>query len=152
MDLDALGFETAEGAKLAWTHQNYGAYVVDNSEDDGTHDIHSLNVEARAFAEFPGLETSRRLRVRAGSGEDLHPPRPGGEQRAAFEAGRRRSAQCRQGSFAAGRGGSAHAPPRAAPAFTVICRTNALVSRAAGCGWSAERKETVRVRRSRCVE
>lgn len=58
VDLDALGFETAEGAKLAWTHQNYGAYVVDNSEDDGTHDIHSLNVEARAFAEFPGLETS----------------------------------------------------------------------------------------------
>lgn len=58
VDLGALGFETPEGAKLAWTHQNYGAYVVDSSEDDGRHDIHLLNVEARAVAEFPEFETT----------------------------------------------------------------------------------------------
>ena len=58
VDLDALGFETPEGAKLAWTHKNYGAYVVDSSEDDGRHDIHLLNVEARALEEFPGFETA----------------------------------------------------------------------------------------------
>lgn len=58
VDLDALQFETPQGAKLAWTHQNHGAYVVDNSEDDGDHDIQLLNVEAGVVDEFPQLETS----------------------------------------------------------------------------------------------
>lgn len=50
--LDALRLETQIGAKLAWTHQNYGAYVVDNSGDDGSYDVHRLNVEERALPEL----------------------------------------------------------------------------------------------------
>jgi len=36
VDLDALGLETEPARKLAWTWQNYGAYIVDNAGlDDG---------------------------------------------------------------------------------------------------------------------
>lgn len=57
VDLSTLKFETAAGAKLAWTHQNYGAYVVDDSYDKGAWDVHRLNVEARAVKQFPALDT-----------------------------------------------------------------------------------------------
>jgi hypothetical protein len=30
VDIDALGLETTPGWQLAWTFQNYGAYIVDN--------------------------------------------------------------------------------------------------------------------------
>ena len=52
-----LHFETRAGAKLAWTHQNYGAYVVDDSLDPGDWDVHRLNVEAGVLRELPALDT-----------------------------------------------------------------------------------------------
>lgn len=57
VDLDALGLETAAGKKLAWTHQNYGAYVVDDSQDPGAWDVHRINVEAAVLDEYPALDT-----------------------------------------------------------------------------------------------
>lgn len=56
VDLSSLQFETKQGAKLAWTHQNYGAYVVDTSGDDGNYDVHLLNVEEAALPEYPANE------------------------------------------------------------------------------------------------
>lgn len=52
VDLGSLGFETGPGAKLAWTYQNYGAYVVDDSVDPGAFDLHRLNVEEAALSEY----------------------------------------------------------------------------------------------------
>lgn len=57
VNLGALGFETLQGAKLAWTHQNYGAYVVDDSYDPGDFDVHRLNVESGVLTEFPAIDT-----------------------------------------------------------------------------------------------
>lgn len=45
-DLAALGFETTYGAKLAWTCQNYGGYVTDNTgEVAGSWHIWQINSE-----------------------------------------------------------------------------------------------------------
>lgn len=61
VDLTALKFETREGAKLAWTYQNYGAYVVDNAGDTGSYDVHRLNIEAGVEKESPVLETNDKM-------------------------------------------------------------------------------------------
>lgn len=57
VDIDSLGLETPQGKKLAWTYQNYGAYVVDDSFDPGSWDTHRLNVEAGVLKEFPAIDT-----------------------------------------------------------------------------------------------
>jgi hypothetical protein len=46
--LSSLGLRTAAARKIAWTLQNYGAYVVDNT----TQDTHAIAVEAGAVGEF----------------------------------------------------------------------------------------------------
>ncbi len=48
VDIPSLGLATPAGRKLAWTLQNYGAYVV----DDTTWDSHALDVESGVAAEF----------------------------------------------------------------------------------------------------
>lgn len=48
IDVNALGLQTDAARKIAWTMQNYGAYVV----DDTTWDSHALDVEAGVPAEF----------------------------------------------------------------------------------------------------
>ena len=57
VDLFSLDFETYAGAKLAWTHQNYGAYIVDTSMDTGDFDVHRLNVDIRVVEKYPELDT-----------------------------------------------------------------------------------------------
>ena len=57
VDLRTLHLETRAGAKLAWTQQNYGAYVVDDSLDPGDWDVHRLDVEAGVLRELPALDT-----------------------------------------------------------------------------------------------
>ncbi len=57
VNIDSLGLETPQGKKLAWTYQNYGAYVVDDSFDPGSWDTHRLNVEAGVLKEFPAVDT-----------------------------------------------------------------------------------------------
>lgn len=57
VDLSALKLETSQGAKLAWTYQNYGAYVVDDSVDPGNYDVHRLNVEEAVLSEYPAVNT-----------------------------------------------------------------------------------------------
>ena len=58
VNLDTLGFETSQGAKIARAYQDYGAYVVDDSDDDGGNwDCHLLNVEASVYDEFPEIDT-----------------------------------------------------------------------------------------------
>lgn len=57
INIDSLGLETSVGRKLAWTHQNYGAYVVDDSQDPGNWDVHRLNVEISVLDEFPAIDT-----------------------------------------------------------------------------------------------
>lgn len=61
VDLASLKFETREGAKLAWTYQNYGAYVVDNAGDTGSYDVHRLNIEAGVEKESPVLQTDDKM-------------------------------------------------------------------------------------------
>ena len=57
VNLAALGFETTQGAKLARAYQDYGAYVVDDSDDDdGNWDCHLHNAEASVYSEFPGID------------------------------------------------------------------------------------------------
>ena len=59
VNLAALGFETVPGAKLAQAYQDYGAYVVDDSDDDGGNwDCHLLNVEIAVRSEYPGVEAT----------------------------------------------------------------------------------------------
>ena len=48
VNIDALGLRTAAAKKLAWTLQNYGAYVV----DDTTSESSALDVQAGVPAEF----------------------------------------------------------------------------------------------------
>lgn len=48
VDIADLGLKTEAGRKIAWTMQNYGAYVV----DDTTWDSHALDVEAGVADEF----------------------------------------------------------------------------------------------------
>ncbi|TAK57010.1 MAG: hypothetical protein EPO22_12875 [Dehalococcoidia bacterium] len=48
IDVDQLGLATPAAKKLAWTLQNYGAYVV----DDTTWDSHALDVEAGVASEL----------------------------------------------------------------------------------------------------
>jgi hypothetical protein len=48
VDLDDMGLQTEPARKLAWTFQNYGAYVVDATGWDA----HALNVEKGVAAEF----------------------------------------------------------------------------------------------------
>ena len=57
VNIDSLGLETPQGKKLAWTYQNYGAYVVDDSFDPGSWDTHRLNVEIGVLKEFPAIDT-----------------------------------------------------------------------------------------------
>ena len=57
VDLASLGFETPQGAKIARAYQDYGAYVVDDSDDDdGNWDCHLHNAEASVYSEFPGID------------------------------------------------------------------------------------------------
>lgn len=58
VDLQSLDLETVAGAKLAWTHQNYGAYVVDTSVDTGNFDVHRINVDVRVRDEYPAIDTA----------------------------------------------------------------------------------------------
>ena len=59
VDLASLGFETPQGAKIARAYQDYGAYVVDDSDDDGGNwDCHLLNVEYDVYGEFPAIDSS----------------------------------------------------------------------------------------------
>ncbi|HYM14368.1 MAG TPA: hypothetical protein VEZ14_02285 [Dehalococcoidia bacterium] len=60
VDISALGLKTDAARKLAWTMQNYGAYVVDNT----TWDSHALDVQSGVAAEFRaaygyGIEASQ---------------------------------------------------------------------------------------------
>jgi hypothetical protein len=60
VNLADLGLKTEAGRKIAWTMQNYGAYVV----DDTLWDSHALDVEAGVADEFDsaygyGVEASR---------------------------------------------------------------------------------------------
>ncbi len=48
IDISALGLQTPAGQKLAWTMQNYGAYVV----DDTAWNSHALDVEDGVAGEF----------------------------------------------------------------------------------------------------
>lgn len=57
VDLSTLGFETSQGLKIARAHQDFGAYVVDDSQDGGSWDVHRLNVEISVLDEFPALDT-----------------------------------------------------------------------------------------------
>lgn len=57
VDIASLGLETKEGAKLAWTYQNYGAYVVDNAGDTGSYDLHRLNIEDGVEKESPAIDS-----------------------------------------------------------------------------------------------
>jgi len=50
VDLATLGLQTPAAMKLAWTLQNYGAYVV----DDTASDAHAFDVEAGVSQEFAG--------------------------------------------------------------------------------------------------
>lgn len=56
-NLSTSEFETREARKLAWTFQNYGAYVVDNAGGTGTYDVHRLNVEDGVDQESPVIDT-----------------------------------------------------------------------------------------------
>lgn len=57
VDLNSLGFETPQGRKIAQAHQDYGAYIVDDSVDPGTFDVHRLNVEIDVLTEYPEIDT-----------------------------------------------------------------------------------------------
>lgn len=57
VDIDQLRLETHEGRKLAWTYQNYGAYVVDDSVDPGDFDVFRHNVEISVLDEYPAVDT-----------------------------------------------------------------------------------------------
>jgi hypothetical protein len=48
VNINSLGLRTTAAKKLAWTLQNYGAYVV----DDTTADSHALDVQAGVAAQF----------------------------------------------------------------------------------------------------
>ena len=61
VNVDALGLKTAAAKKLAWTLQNYGAYVV----DDTTYDADALDVQAGVGAEF---QAAYGLSIEASSG------------------------------------------------------------------------------------
>lgn len=57
VDIAALKLETPAGAKLAWTYQNYGAYVVDNAGDTGSYDVFRHNIEEAAAPEARLIDT-----------------------------------------------------------------------------------------------
>ncbi len=63
VSLAGLGLETAPAGKLAWTLQNYGAYIVDNtgeldsSTSSGWYMPHQINVDAGVAAEYPQVDT-----------------------------------------------------------------------------------------------
>lgn len=45
VDINSLGLTTNVAKKVAWTMQNYGAYVVDDAYDPGNWYVHALDIE-----------------------------------------------------------------------------------------------------------
>ncbi len=81
VDINDLGLQTEAGRKIAWTMQNYGAYVV----DDTTWDTHALDVEDGVADEF---ESAYGFGIQASGGpwyddmmSDLPGAQRGGQQR-----------------------------------------------------------------------